>query len=326
MKNLFILSTPPHYYNLLQYIEQFEVNTKDSELLFLSSFFTPDKIMDDFINKYIDKSEWKSVRRISLWQTKFKKIYSPSNLFKIFLLLFNIFLFYSFRKYNHLVVNQVDQSYCKFFYIFVSFNKLIALDEGNDVFRISHNRIHNTKSNLFMPKKIIFFSSYKIDVKEPDILIECKNLYSKKIIKYRKINKNEIFFIGSPYLDDGLIEEDIYYKYIDKIRKDFENTNIKYFPHRRENEKNLSILKNNYNFLIQRIDIPIELYFLKINISPEVIIGFSSNALFSLKKLSNDNTLVRSYYITAKNLHSFSDELIQIKKQYKYAGIEVLDL
>ena len=66
MKNLFILSTPPHYYNLLQYIEQFEVNTKDSELLFLSSFFTPDKIMDDFINKYIDKSEWKSVRRISL--------------------------------------------------------------------------------------------------------------------------------------------------------------------------------------------------------------------------------------------------------------------
>tara|TARA_B100001250_G_scaffold93253_1_gene77726 strand:- start:17387 stop:18373 length:987 start_codon:yes stop_codon:yes gene_type:complete len=326
MKNLFILSTPPHYYNLLQYIEQFDVVKKDSELVFFSSFFTTDDMIDDFIENHINKNDWKSVRRISLWQTKFQKIYSPSNLLKIFFFLKKLLLFYSFRSYNHLVVNQLDQLYSKFFYFFTSYQKVISLDEGNDVFRTIEDRYNRKKSNFFMPKKIIFFSSYNIKVQQPDILVKCQNLYSKKIIKNRQINDNEIFFIGSPYIEDSLIKKSVYFSYLDIIKRDFENKKIKYFPHRRENHNNLIFLKENYNFSIQEIDLPIEFYFLRLEKSPKIILGFLTHALLGLKKLSNKDTLVRSYYIDSNQLESSSDELIQIKNEYQEAGIEVVDL
>jgi len=326
MKNLFILSTPPHYYNLLQYIEQFDVVKKDSELVFFSSFFTTDDMIDDFIENHINKNDWKSVRRISLWQTKFQKIYSPSNLLKIFFFLKKLLLFYSFRSYNHLVVNQLDQLYSKFFYFFTSYQKVISLDEGNDVFRTIEDRYNRKKSNFFMPKKIIFFSSYNIKVQQPDILVKCQNLYSKKIIKNRQINDNEIFFIGSPYIEDSLIKKSVYFSYLDIIKRDFENKKIKYFPHRRENHNNLIFLKENYNFSIQEIDLPIEFYFLRLEKSPKIILGFLTHALLGLKKLSNKDTLVRSYYIDSNQLESSSDELIQIKNEYQETGIEVVDL
>lgn len=326
MKNLFILSTPPHYYNLLQYIEQFEVVKKDSELVFFSSFFTTEDMIDNFIENHINKNDWKSVRKISLWQTKFEKIYSPSNLLKIFFFLKKLLLFYSFRSYNHLVVNQLDQLYSKFFYFFTFYQKVISLDEGNDVFRAIEDRYNRKKSNFFMPRKIIFFSSYNIKVQQPDTLVKCKNLYSKKIIKNRQINDNEIFFIGSPYIEDSLIKKSVYFSYLDIIRRDFENKKIKYFPHRRENHNNLIFLKENYNFSIQEIDLPIEFYFLRLEKSPKIILGFLTHALFGLKKLSNKDTLVRSYYINSNQLESSSDELIQIKNEYQDAGIEVVDL
>ena len=326
MKNLFILSTPPHYYNLLQYIEQFDVVKKDSELVFFSSFFTTDDMIDDFIENHINKNDWKSVRTIALWQTKFEKIYLPSNLLKIFFFLKKLLLFYSFRSYNHLVVNQLDQLYSKFFYFFTSYQKVISLDEGNDVFRTIEDRYNKKKSNFFMPKKIIFFSSYNIKVQQPDTLVKCQNLYSKKIIKNRQINDNEIFFIGSPYIEDSLIKKSVYFSYLDIIKRDFENKKIKYFPHRRENPNNLIFLKENYNFSIQEIDLPIEFYFLRLEKSPKIILGFLTHALLGLKKLSNKDTLVRSYYIDSNQLESSSDELIQIKNEYQEAGIEVVDL
>jgi len=326
MKNLFILSTPPHYYNMLQYVEQFDIVKKNSEVVFFSSFFTSEDMIDDFIENHINKNDWKSVRRISLWQTKFEKIYSPSNLLKIFFFLKKLLFFYSFRNYNHLVVNQVDQLYTKFFYFFTSYQKVISLDEGNDIFRTIEDRYNKKKSNLFIPKKIIFFSSYNIKVQQSDTLVKCQNLYSKKIIKNRQISEDEIFFIGSPYIEDSLIKKSVYYSYLDIIKRDFENKKIKYFPHRRENHNNLILLKENYNFSIQEIDLPIEFYFLSLEKSPKIILGFLTHALLSLKKLSNEDTLVRSYYIDSSQLKSSSDELIQIKNDYQKAKIEVVDL
>ena len=323
MKNLFILSTPAHYFNLLQYIEQFDVKTEESDLLFLSSFSTSDKIMDNFIDQYIDIDNWKSVRRISLWDTMSKKIYSSSNLKKITIFFIKVIGLYSLRKYNHLIVSQVDQFYCKVFYFLVSFKKVIALDEGNAVFEIIHNR--NNK-NLFMPKKITFFSSYDINVQQPDTLVKCEYLFSKKILKDTTINKNEICFIGSPYLEDGLIEKNLYHSYVSKIADDYRGKTIKYFPHRREKDKNLRILKENYKFSIIQIDLPIELYFLEKKMSPEIILGFTTAALLNLKKITNNETQIYSYYINSKHLKSFSNELIKIKKQYEECGIKMIDL
>lgn len=324
MKNLFILSAPPHYFNLLQYIEQFDIKTEESELLFLSSFFTSDKVMDNFIGQYINKDSWKSVRRISLWETMTKKIYSPSNLKKITIFLTKIIGFYSLRKYNHLVVSQVDQFYCKVFYFLVSFQKVISLDEGNAVFEIVKNRYN--KSNLFMPNKILFFSSYDVEVRPPDALVKCDYLYSKNILKDIPMNDNEIYFIGSPYLEDGLINKELYYSYLGKIAGNHKGKEIKYFPHRRESEVNLQHIEDNYKFSIMRIDLPIELYFLEEKISPETIIGFTTAALLNLKKITNIEAKIYSYYISKKNLKSINDELVKIRMQYEKSGIKIIEL
>ena len=76
MKNLFIVGTPSHYFNLLECIEKFGFETSESELIFLSdNYWSSDQATENFIDNYIDVKKWKSVNRITLWDSMTQKIY-----------------------------------------------------------------------------------------------------------------------------------------------------------------------------------------------------------------------------------------------------------
>jgi len=327
MNNLFIVGTPSHYFNLLECIKKFDLKTSESKLLFLNNNSqSSDEIIDNFIKKYINTNEWKSVQRIPLWDSISQKIYSIHNIKIMTLFVFKILRMSLFKKYNYLVVSQVDQFYSKCFYFIASANKIISLDEGNAVFRIVDQRNSNKRSSLFMPKRIIFFSSYSIKVERPDIVVRCNYDFSKNKLKTSKVNHNELWFIGSPYIEDRLINKDLYWTYIRKIRNDYKGKSIKYFPHRREKKKYLKILEKDYQFSIIKIDCPIEFFLLDNDQLPRIISGFLSAALLNLRNITNANIQIHSYFIDSNNIESFSGELIKIKNQYLNSDIEVIDL
>lgn len=326
MNNLFIVGTPAHYFNLLECIEKFDLKISDSELIFLNdNYWASDLQIENFIDNYIDVTKWKSVNRITLWDSMTQKIYSIDNIKKIFSLIFQILTKHILKKYDHLVVSQVEQFYSKLFYFFVSANKVISLDEGNAVFRVLAN-INNKRFRWPIPKSIIFFSSYDIKVQKYDTVVKCNYDFSRKILKKTRKNSDEIWFIGSPYLEDKLIEKDLYLKSIKKIRTDYKFKNIKYFPHRREKKENLKILQKVYQFSIMEIDCPIELYLLHYDQLPNTISGFLSAALLNLKNMTEKNIEIHSYFMNRQDSLTSPEEFMKIKNQYLDAGIKVIDL
>jgi len=326
MKNLFIVGTPSHYFNLLECIEKFGLKTCESDLIFINdNYWSSDQLTENFIDNYIDVKKWKSVNRITLWDSMNQKIHSIDNIKKIFSLIFQILTKHSLKKYDHLVVSQVEQFYSKLFYFFVSANKVVSLDEGNAVFRVLAN-INNKRFRWPIPKSIIFFSSYDIKVQKYDTVVKCNYDFSRKILKKTKIDSDEIWFIGSPYLEDKLIEKDLYVKSIEKIRTDYKFKNIKYFPHRREKKENLKILQQVYQFSIMEIDCPIELFLLHNDQLPNTISGFLSAALLNLKNMTERNIEIHSYFMKRHDSLTSPEEFMKIKNQYLDAGIKVINL
>jgi len=95
MKNLFIIGTPGHYFNLLECIEKFELKKENSDLLFLNSNSTcPDKLLDNFVDNYVNKNDWNRVIRISLWDIPSRKLFSFHNIRLIITFLIKITLFF----------------------------------------------------------------------------------------------------------------------------------------------------------------------------------------------------------------------------------------
>jgi hypothetical protein len=326
MNNLFIVGTPGHYFNLLECIEEFDLKTNDSDLIFLNSnYWSSNQMTEDFINNYIDSTQWKSVNRITLWDSMTQKIYSIDNIQKIFSIIFQILTKYSFKKYDYLVLSQIEQFYSKLFYFFVFPKKVISLDEGNAIFRVL-KLINSKRLRWPLPKKIIFFSSYNIQVQKYDTVVKCNYEYSKKILKKSIIKSDDVWFIGSPYLENELMDKDLYFESIKKIRSAYKFKNIKYFPHRREKKDNLNILAKYYQFSIMKIDCPIEMFFLQNRKLPNIISGFFSAALFNLQKMTEENIEIHSYFVQRHDSLTSMKEFIEIKNQYKEAGIRVINL
>lgn len=106
--------------------------------------------------------------------------------------------------------------------------------------------------------------------------------------KICKINKDEIYIIGSPVVEDGIIEKDEYLKLITRIVNKFIEKKIVYVEHRREEREKLVDL-DNYKYLdIKNFGIPIEVYFLENGIKPINIASLYSTALITLSLIFDD--------------------------------------
>ena len=112
------------------------------------------------------------------------------------------------------------------------------------------------------------------------------------------------------------------------IRDYYSNFHVTYFSHRRESEKNLTKIRNKFNFSCKTLDLPIELYFLKIESMPEIISGFSSAAIFNLRKMTIESPIKFDAHCidfnSIKNSHS--DKLELVFEDYKKNNINIINL
>jgi len=161
--------------------------------------------------------------------------------------------------------------------------------------------IRKMRYNLFFLKcapveNVKYFTLFNIDSNKNEIIVKNKfNYLRNNFLNRVKKSTNKVFIIGQS-IAKGYITEDLYIKYIKQIIQDNKDEEIVYYPHRYEDTEKLSSTIKNKNFIVKKVDLPIELELLEQEYYPKKIISFFSAALFTLNKLF-DKTEVNSYVI-----------------------------
>jgi hypothetical protein len=325
LKHLALIGTSGHYFNLLECLEQTGLQKRDTILILFT--ITSETKGNAFFDHSIDLNEWKKVKIISLWETNKYAIYNPYNIIRIVNYIIGLIRLTLWRKYDTVIVNQIDTTYYRIFYNLCNYQNIISMDEGNAVMRFIEQR-NNSDINSFwlpLPDKIIFFSSYDIDVKASDKLISCSYMYSNRIIKDKDTNDRLVLFIGSPLVEDNIMDHETYMEYLQKVSMYYAGYEVVYIGHRREIPENLFIISERFHFSTLTLEKPVEMYFIEMEKNPRVITGFYSAAIYNLKKMTPIGIVsFESFYIDPKDNRKDSPELIRsIYDQFANVGIKI---
>lgn len=105
---------------------------------------------------------------------------------------------------------------------------------------------------------------------------------------------DEVWVVGQPLVELGTERKEAYWASVGAFARRYRDRTVKYVPHRREDPTNYQPCLRQIEVEELRIDEPLETYVLK-GQAPAVAVGFTSTALFSLRKLSPE-TSVGSLY------------------------------
>jgi len=222
-------------------------------------------------------------------------------------------------------------------------NKVFLVDDGTATINIYDNIIVQNKINKYSFKRFRFylvglkvkvldeislFTYFKLKYDNRFKVVKNNLTYFKKRLSKNTKNEENIIFLGQPFVETGYITKEEYIKCLKATKKLYKNKII-YIPHRFEEENDeLNNLIDN-NFLIKNIDIPVELYFIENDISPQHIISFCTNAIFILDKmyeslLSEAIVIPKERFL--KNSNSFYTCYDSLKDQTKSKNITYKDL
>lgn len=170
----------------------------------------------------------------------------------------------------------------------------------------------------------IFFTIYNVSSSKYKIIKNSFSLLRAKNIKEPK----GIYIIGtnSSILD---FKDHMYEDYIialhQQIINRFNDEKIYYCPHRRDtNLKKIYSLCKLLNIEIFDTKVAIEYDFINNNINPKLIVGFTSNALYTLK-LIFPNILIETVLYSLKNEDSDKETQIIVNRMIK-SGISAIEV
>lgn len=189
-------------------------------------------------------------------------------------------------KFNpeYLFIGNYFSGFSRLVRMFYPNKKTIFLDDGAQTTRLYYDN-----------KKINMFSYFSFDERYPGRIYEKHGFnYLKQRLreKEQKIKKGTVFFIGTPLVENHLIEPSQYDKVLKSVINHYKNYEIKYFPHRFED---LTKLKENKEFDIVSINMPFELYLLQVKMLPEKVVSFYSAALYTINSMLGDVIKVEAF-------------------------------
>ena len=162
------------------------------------------------------------------------------------------------------------------------------------------------------------FSLFTIfDIEDQENLKIEKNTLSfiKSKLKSKK-NISSTILIGQPFVELKMIDEDQYVQVINKLISKFSDTEILYYPSRKENKNKLSIIKGLDSIEIVDPKTNIETFLMKSNYLPANIVGFTSTALITINKILNSNDKLTNIYSFKLNLNQSRLSKDLIDKMY----------
>lgn len=123
----------------------------------------------------------------------------------------------------------------------------------------------------------------------------------KVLAENKEVSKqSEVHFIGSHFVELGLLSEGEYFFYLERARALVpENMAMVYFPHRGEcfdtKKRQLAAL----NIKFRELQCPYEMFLMQSFIVPAQLIGFYTTCLFNVNAIFTDN--IETYYIKLRD-------------------------
>lgn len=304
-KSVFLARTPLQVINCNEAKKEFNINDSHSVLI----LFTDYKPSLTQILNNIHYQNWKKVHCLfQIFDKKNKLLF----IFQKFVGL--IKLLSLSRRYNnceYLFVGHIDDAWMRFIIKRVKYKKLVLLEDGVATIDIAGRRLNSSLNSEFpMPpgkksrkifgndsfeyyllgkqrlilRQITFFTAYNnILISPQDELIENRFSHLKSNKKPDQVKKREVWFIGQPLLERGIISKDDFKGILQRIKKVWRNGYSYFYVAHRSSRIPNAIYEEGFSLL--RFDDPIEKVLVTNNSIPGVIGSVNSAALLNISKI-----------------------------------------
>jgi hypothetical protein len=203
------------------------------------------------------------------------------------------------------------------------FNKIVLL-KNKIKLKIIYNAHGLLEDASF--EDINFFTMFALKSYSNETIVQHHFPRIKELFLQDSYSDDTVYILGQPWCRISEMSPSTYKQYLEEIIGYFPNDNIRYIPHKLElNQHKIRDFIDQFEHVEFFVpDEPIEFYFLFHNKQPKAVVGFVSTALFTLKKLFPDSTIL-SYAFDTKKLSKFHQNNIAIIQQhYASEGIHFI--
>jgi hypothetical protein len=318
-KTLFIIESPFQVLCAFEAIDHFKVQYYDIKIL------------------YIEKTTLKNIENILIEKgIPYTKEYAPHLIYDVMPLFFNRHKYYD-RIFIGYYFNLTSFALAS---IHASFrSKVYYLDDGTQALKIFHpafnKRFNTLRSQLLQSlftivfamkftQKFSFFTIYDVDSKK-------YNIVRNELLLLRTCIKSEIDGIYILGTNPSALEfkdhsyHELFIQLHKYLKQNHPSHHIYYCPHRRDiNNEYINKLCWELGITIFDTKVSVEYDFSLKKINPVLIIGFTSNALFTLKMIF-PNTLIKSIKYDLKS-NSLNESKQLTEKVFDRNGISIVDV
>ena len=255
-------------------------------------------------------------------------------------------LYAIFRKKRHYTrlfvgdIKNITESYIG--YCFVSDNSdVLYLDDGNGTISLLRDEIiyptseRNRKILDFIYKHRDirpFYNLLSIYTNIPNPKYNIKELHLNLVIdlKHGKKENRNIYIVGTNiinYCGHLGISEELYINKLSQlmacVKKEYPDDDVIFIPHGREKKRYGERLCVDNGCIFQKPEIMIELELLRAPYLPKVVYGYTSAALFTLKKLFPETRIVNILFDIKANDNMNYKEYLECSNYFAQNGIEL---
>ena len=143
--------------------------------------------------------------------------------------------------------------------------------------------------NVDYPHKISLFTIFK-KINSEYIKVLPNNLsLTKKMISNIDL-RSQVFFIGQPLVELGIIDKSNYFKCLEKLKSKY--LSLTYIPSRKESKLKIKEIEKKIGCRVIYPQINIEIYFILNKFLPKKVFSFTSSALILLELIYNTNSQI----------------------------------
>ncbi|UFT98883.1 glycosyltransferase family 52 [Radiobacillus kanasensis] len=329
--NVFIIESPLQLLNSLEAKYYYKLESAECDLLVLNGD-NPNSVKQ--IVKMVNRSDWNSIKIIGFGNGKISWITRMIKLKKEYK---------TYKDPDLVFIGDYRSDLMRDFVNKVNPRQTVLIDDGTVSLRIhrvltsenerrkflngdSKDRLKKLiKSMVYLGNvpiqkhvdNLVLFTVYDLPSSENLLVTKNNYLYMKSISSERE-KLQEVWLLGSPLVEKGILESaEVYIDCLSKIKKHYsEVKKIVYVPHRAENEEWIKVY-DKLGFEILRPDASIELYLMIKKEIPNVVASFYSSALGNIYNIFGEQIQIDSFIIPKEQLPEKSKaEIINIYDYY----------
>jgi len=342
MKSVFLIKTPLQLLNAVEAKYAFGLNSQDCVLIIMGDR----KSQPQALNLVGSMEEWGEVLVLS----DISLFFNGGDKVSVYDFIWKMKIF-SKSFFNVRRLNRISRYLGKVEYIFIGYARYVymthfmnmtpheaiyLLDDGNATLQLAKERKEGCRAVVvkgglrklkYIIKKYVqgvkcndaeklgFFTIYEIETSESDHVVV--NKYEHIRSELNKVDQsNGVYFLGSPLCETGLIETGEYIRCLQRVKEYYNDSEMIYVSHRRENPENLDRIKNKLDIEIVEFNYPIEYQLASVGPKPKVLASFISSALDSCRVIFEEKLDIVSFKLDYQS-SPVKDKIADIYESYE---------